>query len=769
MSIDQCIQDVSTYCQLSSTHTGLPLIAQLLLRLDKLTEGVRSVQLPPPIVNAAARVMESIATEPGVNHASERRLKTEHPVHAGLLQLSSRNNLDSASAATITTVLVATSEWRSRLEAGSNEQEVSRKIYSSSVYEVWLALRKLQTAILANISGKSFEAIYRHIEEAIAGADYGKGQLTYLRYIERFFARFLGIRERTANRDSRDPMRNDEQHVIVPLDSDPETDLEHPTISIWEHHLSPQELRKTTAYSEGNSAMEIQNAGIYFREQAPISRTHGQTPEIAARRARFQIAHVRRTAHMLPGRWGQLTDDEICQLLTTEAGHVFLAVPALRILSLITGRPYDDVAKIRLVATADNLPLTIGPGDLYVVTNDRTWVTGVLAPEDRRKSHPEWEPVLQPHLDRLVLPITEYIWELLKVLIVRRSRGLSKRSVSLFDMDEDTAQILSGEISLSARDGSRSVTRTRIEQQLYSEILAIDGDFVEASLITGRHPPGGASAALFYHWCNREHLVAQYTKVLTRWEGLLERVPARNGQQQQLGLDGAVGSNLALRVSAIQALCSDFQSDVERWRAAWAAPELLIGFHNAFTNYTLLMVLFLTGYRVVTDVLDKRSDWDEEAGTLVIVDKTADDMGHVRMVPVCATLRAQLRAYEQHARLVRERLGRLGGKGTAGFLFYLSSNGDLERVTPKTIKARFAWAYRLHLNSNRHYLRGALRECGVSGNYVDTFMGHWGIGREPTARYSGLDPLHYIKEVGAALETIAGQIGFVDISGYGEK
>ena len=355
------------------------------------------------------------------------------------------------------------------------------------------------------------------------------------------------------------------------------------------------------------------------------------------------------------------------------------------------------------------------------------------------------------------------------MLIARRSRGLSKRSVSLFDMDEDTAQILSGEISLSARDGSRSVTRTRIEQQLYSEILAIDGDFVEASLITGRHPPGGASAALFYHWCDREHLVAQYLKVLKRLEGLVEQEQVSSGQQQQLGLDGAVGSNLSLRMSAIQALWSDFQNDVERWRTAWGDPELLTGFHNAFTNYTLLMVLFLTGYRVVTDVLDKRSDWDEEAGTLVIVDKTADDMGHIRMVPVCATLRAQLRAYEQHAALVRERLVRLGGEGSAGFLFYLSSNGDLERVTPKTIKARFAWAYGLHLNSNRHYLRGALREGGVSGNYVDALMGHWGIGREPTARYSGLDPLHYTKEVGAALEKIAEQIGFAVIAGYGEK
>jgi hypothetical protein len=747
----------------------LPSIAQLLLRLDKLTEGVPSVQLPSAIVNAAATVVEAISEEPGEDHTFERGLKTEYPVHAGLLQLSSRKNLDSASAVTISMILVATREWRDRLEIGATEKDASRKMFSLSEYDVWLALRKLPTAVLADISDSSFEALYRNIEGATAGECYGKGQRMDLRRVERFFARFLGIRERTANRASRDSVPKDEQHVTTLLESDPETDLEHPKVSIWEHHLCPKELRRTIAYSEGNSAAEIQNAGNYFREQTPISRTHGQTPEIAARRVRGQIAHIRRTAQMLPGRWGQLTDDEICQLLTTEAGYVFLAVPALRILSLMTGRPYDDVAKIRLVATEDNLPLTISPDDLYVVTNDRTWVTGVLAPEDRRKAHPEWEPVLQPHLDRLVLPITGYFWELLKVLVTRRSRGLSKRSVSLFDLGDDTVRILSGEISLSARNAPRRVTRTRIEQQLYSEILALDGDFVEASLITGRHPPGGTSAALFYHWCNREHLVAQYTKVLKRWERLVKREQTGIGQQQQLRLDGAVGSNLSLRMSAIQTLCSDFQSDVERWRTAWGDPELLTGFHNAFTNYTLFMVLFLTGYRVVTDVLDKRSDWDEEAGTLVIVDKTADDMGHVRMVPVCSTLRAQLRAYEQHSQLIRERLVCLGAEGSAGFLFYLSRSGDLERVTPRTIKARFAWGYGLHLNSNRHYLRGALRESGVSGNYVDALMGHWGIGREPTARYSGFDPLHYTKQVGAALEEIAEQIGFVVISGYGEK
>lgn len=127
MSVDEFIRGLSTYCQMSRAQTGLPLIAQLLMRLDKLTEGHRSVQLPPAIVNAAATVTQSIGTEEGENHTVERRLKTEYPVHAGLLQLSSRNNLDSASAATITTILVATSEWRSRLETGVTEGEASRK------------------------------------------------------------------------------------------------------------------------------------------------------------------------------------------------------------------------------------------------------------------------------------------------------------------------------------------------------------------------------------------------------------------------------------------------------------------------------------------------------------------------------------------------------------------------------------------------------------------------------------------------------------------
>lgn len=764
MSVGPQITEFSEYCQLNGTSTGVASIANLICRLSELARPIGPILLPREVVEQSCAYLKWDENREEHIEKMGHVSKTQDPVHAGLLELATKT-LDENSAAVICAVLGATDEWLGRVARGESD----RKMYETSVYGVWLAMRKLSPNQLGAIADSSLKKVYENALQLLERPQTGLEQKPYLEHIERFFARFLGIRERTAVRNAGNAqLPNHDVHKQILLEPDPKSELDSPDIDVWVHDQALDQVRNTIDYRQGNSAREIQSVGVYFRERRPLASALGESHRSRAPRFRSNIAHVRRNAQVLPGRWGLLTDDEIFQLLPSKVNPVLMELGLMRLIILLTGRPYEHVARAKLVECVEKVPKKIGPDDIYFVLRDRAWLSGVIEPDDRRKRTPAWAPVLELHTDHLLLPIPDVIWEALKspFYCCRKRVSGSRSSIHLFDTDSEIIDLLSSEIALSASERARGITRSRIEHQLYSEILAITGDSAEASLITGRQPPYGTSASLFYHCCTREHLVAVYSKIVDRWQALVVKAQPKMCERQQSLFDGRVGSNLALTTAAIQALIRDFQNDVDRWRGAIGQTGALIGFHNAYTSYVLLTVLFLTGYRAVRDILECRSDYDEVAGTLVIADKTADDLGHVRMVPVCKTLGKQLLAYEHHSRIVRSRLTRLGAESPAGFLFYLSDDCDLERVTPKNIAKKFSWAYGLHLNSNRHYLRGALRDRGIAGGYVDAFMGHWGVGREPTGRYSAFDTYHFIAEVGNALEGIAIELGLTVMEGY---
>ncbi|MCD5380301.1 IS481 family transposase, partial [Candidatus Gracilibacteria bacterium] len=61
-----------------------------------------------------------------------------------------------------------------------------------------------------------------------------------------------------------------------------------------------------------------------------------------------------------------------------------------------------------------------------------------------------------------------------------------------------------------------------------------------------------------------------------------------------------------------------------------------------------------------------------------------------------------------------------------------------------------------------------LRELGVSGEFIDAFMGHWEFGQEPYGKYSSLSPLSYIETLKKPIEILLEMAGWLEIRGVYE-
>ena len=70
--------------------------------------------------------------------------------------------------------------------------------------------------------------------------------------------------------------------------------------------------------------------------------------------------------------------------------------------------------------------------------------------------------------------------------------------------------------------------------------------------------------------------------------------------------------------------------------------------------------------------------------------------------------------------------------------FFFIDELTISPVTPLNLGAKFKSVFPLPLNWHRHYMRTELRKMGVSGQKVDLWMGHLGIGDTNMSKFSAL-------------------------------
>jgi hypothetical protein len=531
------------------------------------------------------------------------------------------------------------------------------------------------------------------------------------------------------------------------------------------------EQRATEHYLAGNSIDELNDGPTFWQSDKPVLPQLGDSVQSAVIRSKSQQAHRRRAAQKLPGRWETLTDNEVSRWLNEVYGrlssdpHVAIAM----LLLLLSGRSLTSIMATRFVNKAEQLPGKLMPSHVFIDISQQAIVSGVMRPEERRQRLTRWTPVLREHDGRLGLPIPWVFWQWIATVTNPLLENCKKRSVRIFPANmHENISIGIHDVLVKLRKGqSTRITQLRVESHLQSAVLQKGGDRVEAILIAGQKISSSSSAGLYYHSVEKGALERLYAEVTAEWADEFPPEPGAKFQAQTSMFSDTVGSDLVLISESHRSLVSDLARQLEADRKSLTSPGGLVRFHNSFMNYSLLFLMYGTGYRSVWDPISRESDIDFDDRTLVIADKTSDGFGHSKIVPLADELLNQLIYVKAHLDWLRSQLEWYGllTRQNAPFLFYLSLDLAPIHITPKTMTEQLKWAYPMPLNLNRHWLRTELKGQGVTGAFVDHFMGHWDGGGEPWGKYSCVDPREFCEVVRAALNYLLKVQKFVSIRG----
>lgn len=711
-------------------------------------------------------------------------LKGSFPQHAAVVELGRRETVAPALLRLSALIIACVSDWERKLTtAGRPEQDVI--VFTRRVKIVWRQVRRISDAgvkMLPPIT-RDVEEFHNLLDDALEDIDPRDAEALghdhgYLEELARFFNFYLGGgRKYNRARKKGEPQLeiHSKSSPKATIPDDPDSDME--ANSALDSQLvscrNTKQLRATEHYLSGNSPDEVEDEPRLLQSKRPIVFNYGGNPVQAAIRLANRKVHQRRVAQILPGRWSTLTDAELRSVLlaiqerTADSNH---SAKLILLLSLLTGRELDAVLATSIVRNTQQLPKSTSKqdtSDIYLIAETREWAVRVLGPESRRRIHDEWNAVLQTHESIIRLPIPPGFWETLEPLISSRSRKAKKKSVKAFiGIDEEEVRKQARAFLSAVNRGNKGrLTLNRIAYQLTEELHVECGDLIEAILVTGRQPPYGASAALYYHHCDRQRLVDSYLNVTRHWQELVSPDSPTIPERQRELIDGSVGSDLVIDTPIVAALFGALREQIGHDRSLLGTLEGLRVFHNSLTNYALLMTFWLTGYRAVQDPVSKPSDLNVRRRLLVIADKTGDGFGHSRMVPVCQVLAEQLEAYQSHTAWLRNRLSFFEHRSQETVFFYLDGDFNEKQVRPSSMQDLLEWAYVLPLNLSRHWLRGELCRQGVPGPYVDRFMGHWSMGQEPWGRYSTVDPIDFHNALNSALGRLADELNLQVVRG----
>lgn len=678
-------------------------------------------------------------------------VKKDFPEHAALLVLSRAGNLSQIMLDWIAVTIIFSIHTRDQLDRGNVK---SRSSAVSQLDKAWRALRKLP----GNYSCQGAQPV-QCVRGAHAQLDAtlvsfppeDPHEAQYLDYLEVFWAHSLELRK-----SNRDPSKR--RRICLTPDADEqvvsvhEMELIHPNP---EENYSSQSINEHTQH--GNAFQELNQGTLYRHVVEQYQVEVGQSAVSRAIRQRGKVQHTKRAFQMIPGSSSELTEYDVRILADALSHQKPLNEPRVALwLVLVTGRTLAEVAETQ-VCSPDQKD-TSDLSRLCICTKNATIRVPIKAPVDRRKRQAGWQTVLRGHEKTYEISMS---WRLRQRLKFWRLNGLPTNEVAqkllrtgLNRLREEASELLS---KLNGENHTQ-LTLLRVEKHLFYELASKTGDAIEACLLTGKDLPQGQSAGVYYHWMTEDYIQAQFRAITESWDELYDLGKYREPSGNQPNV--SVGTDLVLKESELKKFFSGLHAKVSSALDMIGRENGLVRYHNALTNYVLMVMMFATGYRAVSSPIARDSDLNFQAGFLVISDKTDIKQCHSHIVPICETLARQLKTYRAHCDWVARQLSETGefrwkDPSDRPVLFYLNEQTlAAEEVRPKTMVEKLSRDYCLPLNLNRHWLRGSLRKQNVPGEYVDAFMGHWALGADPFGRYSAMEPQHYRQEVTVAVEEL---------------
>lgn len=513
--------------------------------------------------------------------------------------------------------------------------------------------------------------------------------------------------------------------------------------------------------SEGLAAThETTRSNLYTA--SPPSRNddfpaHTQTDYQATQRLILRARALKTGQQPIPNRKDTLHEPALVPLISPGSGWSSQKVlnptqlaAAMLGTMLLLGCEIKDLGKLRVWSTREEVPPAISVGGIVVDTQQV--VLPVPALPD--SWHPEFDHQSRHRLTHasLHLPLPTFL-PIAQGLLAHAGRRCGK---TLFD-DGDFAEQAKTAIKSINDKRNTELTRPRITRYLWSATYAMDGDMAEALLLSHGHRDTN-DPRLYYYAPSRDHLARQYQRIWTKLavstgfdvSDRMQSIPAQYGH---------VGSAAVPRLHSIQATIDTFRKRLQALVATRGrrSAEQWVAIHNALTVYVVRQIQWLTGIRAVRDPIELDL-YDPQSGYLGVIDKDSDDRYGARVVWLIEPVRQQIDRYLQRAESASLTIF---GHSDSSAAFRLIDSETLA-ILPIDQKGLLAFTpeYPYAPNAHRHYTRTRLRELGVDADFVDAWLGHGGIGREPYSRHSAMKPEEMRRAVEPALMTIWKELGW---------
>ncbi|WP_150305563.1 hypothetical protein [Pseudomonas saliphila] len=316
---------------------------------------------------------------------------------------------------------------------------------------------------------------------------------------------------------------------------------------------------------------------------------------------------------------------------------------------------------------------------------------------------------------------------------------------------------------------STKLSVSKIADHLANYLHRQGVDDVLIALIIGS--PDIQEAGLYYTQYDTVSIYRAYQRYLKT--ELRTETPDPDESKAELG-----GSQLVVKEEAVVAIFDHLQKSLQRLKdRSW------IEVHNRYVMYTIHLLNIATGHRPVIDPFDDIDHIDLISKKIFISDKESRlTSSSARTLVLPDTAVTQIKLYNKHLERLHiqmqslsptfgKQLGdALNGKGR---LFFFVQQGDMAdefsivSVSPKSVEDLWAGTLGLPSNWHRHFLRSyLLRQKEVTGESIDTWMGHAKPGQEGLTRYSGMS-IKALETIALVIEQLFSRLGIIPLTDQG--
>ncbi|MDH5573381.1 MAG: hypothetical protein OEY89_16580, partial [Gammaproteobacteria bacterium] len=450
---------------------------------------------------------------------------------------------------------------------------------------------------------------------------------------------------------------------------------------------------------------------------------------------------------------------------------VKLEVPIIVLVTLLTGSDYVDVKNLSKLSSSN-----AQYSKLAYLEDRGLWRIKMDFPKKKIKISLLQKSISEEMTDLLELPdyfgIGQYLDKLKAYYLkydeqkkYQRKTGKNK----YFRIQEKKSKKLIREFLIKIFP-DEDISIAKVKGYLFKRITVnTGGDTVVAMLITRRKHYTGQTQ-LYYSMPTLAYLQEVYSDAVSS----IATINDIKNNNRLISQHIYAGNRVLPSTESINQLLMCVKAKLYAHRGSNSLSNFIV-FHNEYTLYTLLMLLYATGYRAVIEPWIEPDEIDRH-GFVVISDKGRKDHYSERLVWVPKVLRDQLESYHLHCCLVKMELASLTeldithiNEITEKMFFLDKISMEPISIRPRTWSAYVEDRFPVAMNVGRHYLRTRLMMDRCPPDIINTFMGHHVNGTEPWGTKSTLSPLGYKKEIEVYIEEVMDTLGFEKISGWMRK